>query len=103
MKDNGGVTPNWSSNAERNGTICKIPTVKRRNSVQNLGIHGFQVSCPRLFNSMPKNIKSRSLENFKCQLDVALNEVPDEPKSPGATNIISGRQTYLLIYQVARI
>ena len=109
-----GLTPNcgvnWSSTTERNGRMCKIPPVKGRNSVQTLRNQSFQVSGPRLFNSLPKiirNIKNCSLEDFKFQLNVYLNKVPDEPKSqnliPGATNTISGRQTNSLIYQVARI
>ena len=109
-----GLTPNCgvncSSTKERNGRTCKIPPVKGRNSVQTLRNQSFQVSGPRLFNSMPKNIrniKNCFLEDFKCQLDVFLNKVPDEPKSqdliPRATNIISGKQTNSLIYQVARI
>ena len=109
-----GLTPNcgvnWSSTTERNGRTCKIPPVKGRNSVQTLRNQSFQVSGPRLFNSMPKNIRNInncSLEDFKCQLDAFLNKVPDEPKSqdliPRATNIISGKQTNSLIYQVAKI
>ena len=109
-----GLTPNcgvnWSDIEERNGRACKIPPLKGRSSVQTLRNQSFQVSGPRLFNSMPKiirNMKNCSLEDFKCQLDIFLNKVPDEPKGqhliPGAVNLTSGRQTNSLAYQVARI
>ena len=108
-----GLTPNcgvtWSEVTERNGRTCKIPPLKGRASVQTLRTQSFQISGPRIFNSMPKNIRNMkdcSLEDFKYKLDTFLSKVPDEPKSqsltPGATNLQSGRQTNSLIYQVAR-
>ena len=108
-----GLTPNcgvtWSEVSERNGRTCKIPPLKGRASVQTLRTQSFQISGPRIFNSMPKNIRNMkdcSLEDFKYKLDIFLSKVPDEPKSqsltPGATNLQTGRQTNSLIYQVAR-
>ena len=51
-------TPNcgvsWSQTTERNGGLCKIPPLKGARSVQTLRNQSFQVSGPRLFNSMPK-------------------------------------------------
>ena len=56
-----GLTPNcgvlWSETPERNGRVCKIPPLKGARSIQTLRNQSFQVSGPRLFNAMPKNIK----------------------------------------------
>ena len=108
-----GLTPNcgvkWSQTTDRNGRLCKIPHLKGRASVQTKRSQSFQVSGPRLFNAMPKEIrnsKNCSLEDFKILLDTYLEKVPDEPKTqsliPCATNLLSGRQTNSIIYQVAR-
>ena len=79
-------------------------------SVQTLRNQSFQVSGPRLFNSMPKairNMKKCSLEDFKVTLDSFLKTVPDEPKTealtPRATNQLSGKQTNSLIFQVVKV
>ena len=109
-----GLTPNcgvtWSQTSERNGRLCKIPPLKGARSVQTLRSQSFQVSGPRLFNSMPKNLKNMKgcgLEDFKVTLDAFLSHIPDEPKSTGltprATNQLSGKQTNSLIYQVVKV
>ena len=53
-----GMTPNcgvnWSETTERNERMRRIPPIKRRDSVQTIRTQSFQVSGPRLFNSMPK-------------------------------------------------
>ena len=109
-----GLTPNcgvsWSESTERNRRVCKIPPLKGARSVQTLRSQSFQVSGPRLFNSMPKNIRNMkkcSLEDFKMTLDTFLRNIPDEPKTesliPRATNQLSGKQTNSLIYQVVKV
>ena len=106
------LTPNcgisWSETTERNGRVCKIPPLKGRASVQTMRAQSFQVSGPRLFNTMPKklrNMKNCSLDEFKILLDTYQEKIPDEPKTPSltprATNQISGRQTNSIIYQMA--
>jgi hypothetical protein len=108
-----GLTPNCGVNCspaeERLGRICNIPPLKGLASVQTLRRQSFQVSGPRLFNSMPKsirNLKNCDLSVFKEKLDLFLVKVPDEPKTrsltPGATNTLTGKQTNSIIYQVAR-
>ena len=107
------LTPNcgvsWSQTTDRTGRMCKIPPLRGRASVQTMRSQSFQVSGPRLFNAMPKHIRNKkncSLEDFKLLLDTYLEKVPDEPKTtsltPRATNLLSGRQTNSIIYQVAR-
>ena len=109
-----GLSPNcgvsWSPVSERNGRLCYVPARnKGKANVQAMRMQSFQVSGPRLFNSLPKslrNIKNCSIEDFKMKLDLFLTKVPDEPKTdgltPGASNQISRKQTNSLIYQVAR-
>ena len=108
-----GLTPNcgvnWSQPTDRNGRLCKIPKLKSATSVQTMRSHSFQVSGPRLFNAMPKAIRNKKnccLEHFKLLLDTYLEMVPDEPKTPSlipcATNLLSGKQTNSINYQVAR-
>ena len=67
------------------------------------------MSGPRLWNCLPKsvrNMKTNEIEEFKQTLDEYLSKVPDEPKCdgliPGASNVLSGRPTNTIIYQVAR-
>ena len=52
MTPNCGVS--WSETTEINGRMRGIPPIKRRDSVQILRTQSFQVSGPRIFNSMPK-------------------------------------------------
>ena len=96
--------------SERNGRVCKIPSLKGARSIQTLRNQSFQVSGPRLFNAMPKNIRNMKtccLEEFKDKLDTFLRNIPDEPKCetliPSATNQVSGKQTNSLIYQVVKV
>ena len=109
-----GLTPNcgvnWCPTEERLGRSCKIPPFKGLASVQTLRNQSFQVSGPRLFNSIPKsirNLKNCDLSVFKEKLDLFSVKVPDEPKTrtltPGATNTLTGKQTNSIIYQVANI
>ena len=51
--------------------------------VQNLHDQNFQVTGPRLFNSLPRHIRDTSkatVEEFKEKLDKFLAVLPDEPK-----------------------
>ena len=76
--------------------------------MQNLRRQIFQVAGPRLWNCLPKivrNFQGNQYE-FKEKLDQFLTKVPDEPKSegliPGAIDVLNGKQTNILIYQVIR-
>ena len=85
--DEGGV---HATEHIRRGRICHVPTVKKGSSkqVQNQRCASFSVRGPRLFNSVPKeirNIHGCSTEKFKRRLDKYLATVPDEPQIPGYT------------------
>ena len=74
-----------------------------------LVIQSFQSSGPRLWNSLPKNIRNKtkcSQEDFKEMLEIFLAKVPDEPRAsscePDACDPHSGRATKTLMHQVKR-
>ena len=68
---------------ERRGRECTIPTSRGSQAIQRLRNQSFQVSGPRLFNCLPKNIrniKKVSVDEFKEKLDNYLSCLPDQPK-----------------------
>ena len=65
--------------------------MKGRASVQHLRPPRFQVSGPRILNSMPKNritMKDCSLNDLKNKLDAFLRKEPDEPKSQSLIPVV---------------
>ena len=86
-------------------------SVKSKGSaeIQKLRKQSFQMSGPKLWNALPKNLRNVNkceLGQFMEVLDCFLSKVPDEPKAdgltPGATDVISGRATNTLEFQCAR-
>ena len=84
-----GISPNCGiteSHSERRGREILVPNVKGRGKIHTLREGSFQVHGGRLFNSLPKSIRTLSkisIEEFKLALDKYLNNIPDEPKLPG--------------------
>ena len=108
-----GLVPNpgltWSPADTRRGRVCEVPPLQGPPAVRALRTQSFQVSGPRLWNCMPKNIHNKtncSQEEFKEFLDAFLTEVPDEPRAtgclPGACDPHTGRATNTLQHQAAR-
>ena len=67
----------------RRGLLCIVPPI---NTVATMRIktiveHSFAIRAPRLFNCVPKSIRSNNLsyEAFKSGLDKFLDKVPDLP------------------------
>jgi hypothetical protein len=92
------LTPNCgieTTHSDRRGREVKIPPFKGiRVQIQTLREASFQVHGPRLFNSLPKSVRSTTNvteEEFKSSLDKFLEKLPDEPKVgnyvPSACNI----------------
>ena len=92
-----GLVPNcglsWSTEQDRLGRRCFIPTLAAK--ARKLREASFQVSGPRLFNIMPKDIREMtgcSIDQFKEKLDMFLCQVPDVPRvgsyscGPGFSN-----------------
>ena len=81
-----GLVPNCGiqeCHSERRGRECSVPNVRGKQRIQTLRNQSFQVDGPRLFNSLPKNlrnIKSVSVMEFKEHLDKFLALLPDQPK-----------------------
>ena len=97
-----GLVPNpgltWSPADCRRGRLCEVPSLQGSPAVRTLRNQSFQSSGPRLWNSLPKNIRNKtrcSQEEFKEMLDLFLSEVPDEPRAsscvPGACDPHSDR------------
>ena len=64
-------------------SLIQYPT--NRNPAQHLQENAITVFGPRLYNSLPKylrDIESVKTENFKFELDIFLELIPDEPKMP---------------------
>ena len=89
------LVPNFSANkvkvkiSERRGRLCVIPPVTKHQCpgvVRNAREASFPIRGPRLFNSLPKNIRNIScvsVDTFKRRLDKFLTTVPDKPTVDG--------------------
>ena len=80
----------------RNGLVCKIPKYESK-----LRWQSFLVNGPKLFNSVPKEVRefpldelvtqNQAIVNFKKKLDDYLTSIPDEPnRSSKYSSDISG-------------
>ena len=67
--------------------ICKIPQVlpNAPSRIKTLRTESFVIKGPRIFNSLPQEIRSFTGGTFKSRLDAYLKTVPDEPLIPGYT------------------
>ena len=97
---------NWTKTEERRGRMCEVPKLKGGSVVQKLRRQSFQMSGPKLWNALPRNLRNInncSLDQFKEVLDCFLSKVPDEPKTenltPGATDVMTGKATNSLEFQ----
>ena len=93
--------------SERRGRELRIPNYKGRMGVKSLREQSFQVHAPKLFNSLPKQIRNAkylSLDEFKQKLDKFLSCIPDEPhigdQTPRASNINTAKPSNSIIDQV---
>ena len=88
---------------EHKGRLGHIPFSKYKKRIDP-----FQLSGPKLFNSLPKEVRNfkGDLNLFKEQLDTFLTNIPDEPKGigliPRATDIALSRPSNSLINQIKR-
>ena len=100
---------NWTKTEERRGRMCEVPKLKGGSVAQKLRRQSFQMSGPKLWNALPRNLRNIntcSLDQFKEVLDCFLSKVPDEPKTenltPGATDVMTGKATNSLEFQCGR-
>ena len=86
-----GLVPNCGLNFtsnERRGREALIPPLKGNPSIRRLREQSFQVSGPRLFNSLPPSLRKITkvpVDDFKFHLDKYLETIPDEPRTEGLT------------------
>jgi hypothetical protein len=84
-----GLVPNCGLNFtsnERRGREALIPPLKGKAHIKRLREQSFQVSGPKLFNSLPPSLRKISkvpVDDFKYHLDKYLESVPDEPRTDG--------------------
>ena len=86
-----GIVPNCglyldSSPDSRRGRTLAIPPMSgSRMAIQSLKDHSFQTEAPRLWNSLPREL--RDLDStflvFKTHLDIYLASLPDQPAGSG--------------------
>ena len=73
-------------NRERRGKLCILPAINTRATahVKTLKEESFAVCGPRLFNSIPEQLRSfdGELGTLKKKLDKFLKSVPDKPSLP---------------------
>ena len=113
-----GKAPNCgivlAENSERHGRICQLPVLNKKASerVKTLRENSFQVHAPKLFNSIPKNLRNKtkcSIEDFKADLDQFLETVPDEPKvsgghyTPRACDLFTAQPSNSVIDQIRKM
>ena len=75
-----------SAEEKRTGRKCTVRKLIGPQKVKTLRDSSFQCAGPRLFNSLPKEIRNLTkipVEDFKEHLDNYLFQVPDEPKVSG--------------------
>ena len=86
-----GQVPNCGldcTTSDRRGREACVPALKGKPSVRKLREQSFQHNGPKLFNSLPKqlrNLSNVSVEDFKEKLDKYLQKLPDEPNVEGLT------------------
>ena len=75
------------ADSERRGRSCVIPRLNPQatSRVRSQIEASFPIIGPKLFNSLPKNIRNNdsSVDAFKARLDKFLKLVPDQPYMPG--------------------
>ena len=70
-----GLVPNCGievTPSDRRGREARVPQIKSSGKVQSIREASFQVNAPKLFNSLPHNIRNLSKisgDEFKIKLD----------------------------------
>jgi hypothetical protein len=87
-----------SSRRGRTISIPSLPRSDRYRAVKTLRDQSFQSEGPKLFNSLPREIRNleSTAETFKLHLDKFLESIPDHPAVPGhipAAQRLSGQRS----------
>ena len=94
--------------SDRRGRRCIVPKIKTFAVAQRQ--QSFQVGGPKLFNSLPANIRNMTkctVDEFKMKLDQFLTKLPDEPKIgglvPGACDQLTSTPSNSIPDQIRRV
>ena len=81
-----GISVATSQESRRGRTLSIPPLTGTRMAIRTLREKSFQVEAPRLFNSLPLELRNMdcSLATFKLHLDLYLQQLPDQPAIPGS-------------------
>jgi hypothetical protein len=96
------------------GRMCQIPELKKKApaSIKKLRENSFQVQGPKLFNSLPikiRNLRNCSVDQFKAELDMMLEKIPDEPNvtgsnyTPSACDLYTGKPSNSIVDQIRSV
>ena len=84
----------------------QVPVLRGKPSVGKLREQSFQYNGPKLFNSLPKYLRSISkvsVEEFKEKFDKYLQQIPDEPNveglTPSAFAMFTAAQSFSIVDQ----
>ena len=88
--------------SKRLGRYCIVPHVRQSSSckIQTIRFGSMGVNGPRLFNSLPpqiRNLSGCSIDVFKRALDKHLESIPDEPRLPSLIRYCS-RSTNSILF-----
>ena len=75
--------------SDRRGLLVNVPPILRstKTKFQSQYDSSFTVSAPRLWNTLPKDIRSEEkFETFKSKLTTYILSIPDEPPISGETS-----------------
>ena len=101
----------YSQYSNRRGRSVVIKPLKPNSTARIKSVRegSFLVNGPRLFNSLPADIRNQSncsVDSFKQQLDQFLSCLPDEPScenlAPGASSQVTGRQSNSIVDQARK-
>jgi hypothetical protein len=85
------------SNSDRRGRECIVPVSRGKSSIQSLLEQNFQVNGPKLFNSLPKNIRDTTIDDFKQKFAKFWLSCQIIPKFPTFTSLASYLHPFLSI------
>ena len=88
----------------RRGRLCRIPELNRNSLLryQTLSENSFAIKAPRLFNSLPRDLRNLDgdIDLFKKNLDLLLCAIHDRPSLPQYNQSADGNS---IIHQTAQM
>lgn len=106
-----GHVPNFGVStyiSTRFGRLCNLPKLIQTApmSVTTLKEFSLKIRGPKLFNSIPKEIRDSTgctVDSFKKLLDKYLSTIPDQPRCPGYTSQCLADANSILDMKLVRV